>query len=336
MSSKPVVTGGALWNNSFKKTSYEPPLDPNNCGDWVMVSDNESFRCYELHLGEGDIVRKTEAKGTEQLFENNQREYNESDGKKWGDGKSFLRMPKNEYFSSGYGRGHQAGRYDLEEEVCQRSDNRRYRIWKGKSSAADHIFRHSGSGQTAGAGIAVNCWNGSRCHHPGREPDEQFYPGCSNGGHGHHYAHRWFGRTPPRLSGLETDQHHGQLFSQSGVSGPRCGLRHLPARDKFTGQFLHHHRQHGQDLSDRVRHAQSDLLPEGPSVASNTTGNWVTNRVPGLYLYGALLELAVFFDDDERIATWGTLYDRSMKELQGSDVTARYAKVAMRIKGVTP
>ena len=73
-----------------------------------------------------------------------------------------------------------------------------------------------------------------------------------------------------------------------------------------------------------------------PALASNIAGNWVTNRVPGLYLYGSLLELAVFFDDDERIATWGTLYDRSMKELQGSDVTARYAKVSMRIKGVTP
>lgn len=73
-----------------------------------------------------------------------------------------------------------------------------------------------------------------------------------------------------------------------------------------------------------------------PPLHLNTAGNWVTNRMPGLYLYGSLLELAVFFDDDERIATWGTLYDRSMKELQGSDVTARYAKVAMRIKGVTP
>jgi hypothetical protein len=73
-----------------------------------------------------------------------------------------------------------------------------------------------------------------------------------------------------------------------------------------------------------------------PPLYLNTQGNWVTNRVPGLYLYGSLLELAVFFDDDERIATWGTLYDRSMKELQSSDVTARYAKVAMRIKGYTP
>ena len=73
-----------------------------------------------------------------------------------------------------------------------------------------------------------------------------------------------------------------------------------------------------------------------PPLSENVAGNWVTRRKPGLYLYGALLELSVFFDDDERVATWGTLYDRAMKELQGSDVTARYAKVAMRIKGVTP
>jgi hypothetical protein len=73
-----------------------------------------------------------------------------------------------------------------------------------------------------------------------------------------------------------------------------------------------------------------------PPLSENVSGNWVTRRKSGLYLYGALLELSVFFDDDERVATWGTLYDRSMKELQGSDVTTRYAKVAMRIKGVTP
>jgi len=73
-----------------------------------------------------------------------------------------------------------------------------------------------------------------------------------------------------------------------------------------------------------------------PPLSENVAGNWVTRRKFGLYLYGALLELSVFFDDDERVVTWGTLYDRSMKELQGSDVTARYAKSAMRIKGVTP
>lgn len=73
-----------------------------------------------------------------------------------------------------------------------------------------------------------------------------------------------------------------------------------------------------------------------PPLAENVAGNWVTRRKSGLYLYGALLELSVFFDDDERVATWGTLYDRAMKELQGSDVTSRYAKAAMRIKGVTP
>jgi hypothetical protein len=73
-----------------------------------------------------------------------------------------------------------------------------------------------------------------------------------------------------------------------------------------------------------------------PPLSENVAGNWVSRRKSGLYLYGALLELSVFFDDDERVATWGTLYDRAMKELQGSDVTARYAKSAMRIDGVTP
>jgi hypothetical protein len=132
MTSKPVVTGGALWNSSHTKRSYEPPFDPNNCGDWVMVSDNEFFRCYELHLEDGNIIRKTEAKGTEQLFENNQREYNESDGKKWGDGKAFLRMPQNEYFSSGYAEATKQGDTAWKKRFANDPDNRKYRIWKGR------------------------------------------------------------------------------------------------------------------------------------------------------------------------------------------------------------
>ena len=67
----------------------------------------------------------------------------------WGDGKAFLRMPMNVYFSSGYGRGQQAGRYGLEEAVCRTiliTGN--YRIWKGRCKCLWSHFRHSGSGQT--------------------------------------------------------------------------------------------------------------------------------------------------------------------------------------------
>ncbi len=132
MTSKPVVTGGALWNGAEKHTVYEEPFDPNNCGDWVLVSDNESFRCYERHIGGGIIVRKTECKGTEQMFEDNQREYNDNAGKKWGEGRSFMRMPMNVMFQCGWAEATKQGDVTWKKKFANDPDNRKYRIFPGR------------------------------------------------------------------------------------------------------------------------------------------------------------------------------------------------------------
>jgi hypothetical protein len=95
---KPVITGGALWNPSHSQVTYEEGIDPANPGDWVMVEDNESYRRWELDLGDR-IIAKTEHKGTQQLLEDNQRAFNESAGQRWGDGKSIGRVPMNVLFS---------------------------------------------------------------------------------------------------------------------------------------------------------------------------------------------------------------------------------------------
>jgi hypothetical protein len=132
MTSKPVVSGGALWNSAYNHTAYEEPFDPNNCGDWVMVSDNEYFRCYEKHMGGGAIYRKTECKGTEQMLEDNRREYNESDGKRWGDGKSVARIPMNVLFQSGWAEATKQGDVTWKKKFLNDPDNRKFRIWKGR------------------------------------------------------------------------------------------------------------------------------------------------------------------------------------------------------------
>jgi hypothetical protein len=73
-----------------------------------------------------------------------------------------------------------------------------------------------------------------------------------------------------------------------------------------------------------------------PALASNSAGNWITARDPGLYLYGSLVHLAAKLDDDRRIATWGTLYNSSVVNLLKRDTLARYAKPVMRVKGYLP
>ena len=132
MTSKPVVSGGALWNSAYSHTEHAPPFDPNNCGNWVMVSDNEYFRCYELQLPDGNIVRKTETKGTEQMLEDNRREYNDNVGRRFEDGKSVLRMPMNEYFQSGMAEATKQGDVTWKKKFINDFDNRKYRIFPGR------------------------------------------------------------------------------------------------------------------------------------------------------------------------------------------------------------
>ena len=51
---------------------------------------------------------------------------------------------------------------------------------------------------------------------------------------------------------------------------------------------------------------------------SNTT-NWLLTSNPDIYLYGALLQAAPYLQDDARIQTWATLYERALNDLQTAD-----------------
>ena len=51
---------------------------------------------------------------------------------------------------------------------------------------------------------------------------------------------------------------------------------------------------------------------------SNTT-NWLLTSNPDIYLYGALLQAAPYLQDDARIQTWATLYERALNDSQTAD-----------------
>jgi len=73
-----------------------------------------------------------------------------------------------------------------------------------------------------------------------------------------------------------------------------------------------------------------------PALASNTTGNWLLTRAPNLYLYGSLMHAAPMLYDDPRAVTWKTLRDEGFATLKHSDATARFGRVAARVRGSTP
>jgi hypothetical protein len=52
--------------------------------------------------------------------------------------------------------------------------------------------------------------------------------------------------------------------------------------------------------------------------------NWLITNAPDIYLYASLLESAPYIKDDQRIATWGTLLDKAIADLERDDRWARY------------
>lgn len=69
-----------------------------------------------------------------------------------------------------------------------------------------------------------------------------------------------------------------------------------------------------------------------PALSDQNASNWLLQKAPDLYLYGSLLHAAPFLMDDQRIATFGSLYgsrvtalnDETQKSLHsGSPLVAR-------------
>ena len=54
-------------------------------------------------------------------------------------------------------------------------------------------------------------------------------------------------------------------------------------------------------------------------LSNSNTSNWLLASSPDIYLYGALLQAAPYLQDDARIQTWATLYERALNDLQTAD-----------------
>ena len=73
-----------------------------------------------------------------------------------------------------------------------------------------------------------------------------------------------------------------------------------------------------------------------PDLTEDEPTNWLLEKAPELYLYGALIETAPFLMDDSRLQTWTTLFQKALADLQSADTGARYANAAARVSGPTP
>jgi hypothetical protein len=54
-------------------------------------------------------------------------------------------------------------------------------------------------------------------------------------------------------------------------------------------------------------------------LSSSVSSNWLLASSPDIYLYGSLLQAAPYLQDDARIQTWATLYERALNDSQTAD-----------------
>lgn len=79
-----------------------------------------------------------------------------------------------------------------------------------------------------------------------------------------------------------------------------------------------------------------DYYQSIPPLGCDNQSNWLLKRAPSLYLYGSLLEASPFMIDDQRLSTWGSMFDKAMTSLINDDVGAKFANVQMRVSGPAP
>lgn len=67
-----------------------------------------------------------------------------------------------------------------------------------------------------------------------------------------------------------------------------------------------------------------------PLLDDTNQTNWLTDIAPQMLLYATLLEASAFLKNDERVATWQGLYDRSAAAFNGEDVSKILDRASVR------
>lgn len=62
-----------------------------------------------------------------------------------------------------------------------------------------------------------------------------------------------------------------------------------------------------------------------PALSDSNTTNWMLDKNPDLYLFGALLQSAPYLKEDERIGVWSGLYRSLFTDIQAESDRAKYA-----------
>jgi hypothetical protein len=69
-----------------------------------------------------------------------------------------------------------------------------------------------------------------------------------------------------------------------------------------------------------------------PALTTAAPTNWMLENAPDVYLYGSLLELEPFIQNDARIAVWGAGYTNAIESIQSADDKDRHSGSALTVQ----
>jgi hypothetical protein len=73
-----------------------------------------------------------------------------------------------------------------------------------------------------------------------------------------------------------------------------------------------------------------------PALSDSNATNWLIEKMPSLYLHGALLQLALFVKDNELLARSQAMVASAIDGLNMTDALGRYAQTGSRMRMITP
>jgi hypothetical protein len=74
-----------------------------------------------------------------------------------------------------------------------------------------------------------------------------------------------------------------------------------------------------QPTPDGTYTAELTYYAKLAKLSNSVASNWLLTSSPDVYLYGSLLQAAPYLQDDARIQTWATLYERALNDLSIAD-----------------
>ena len=69
-----------------------------------------------------------------------------------------------------------------------------------------------------------------------------------------------------------------------------------------------------------------------PALSGTVPTNWMLQNAPDVYLYGSLLELEPFIQNDQRIGVWSSGYQKAISDIQLQDDKDRHSGSALTVQ----